>query len=251
MSVERRRNGSPAEVGAFRYPEYCWGILRGLGAVRVACPKFEGGSFESLVMPDTSSVISVGGRCLDHGFSFEWPAGENPYLVLPNGKIVDLVVGGLIPYLNMSGREAPGAWNGAVAESAVALDRWCCVVPGAVGYLNDMDEVGGPPFRSIQTRATIDLHAHEVIGRRGCSNSSPPKRVDQTPFGSRLVDAISHVYDTFQFARDLRWKPRPTGIAACAPPPPSTKGENVAAQGGLLSRGSLGGNAACHCVGCG
>ena len=196
MSVERRRNGSPAEVGAFRYPEYCWGILRGLGAVRVACPKFEGGSFESLVMPDTSSVISVGGRCLDHGFSFEWPAGENPYLVLPNGKIVDLVVGGLIPYLNMSGREAPGAWNGAVAESAVALDRWCCVVPGAVGYPNDVEYVGGPPLRSIQTRATIDLQTHEVIGCRSYTNGSLPKRVDRAPFGSGPEDAISYFYNS-------------------------------------------------------
>eukprot|EP00959_Pyramimonas_sp_CCMP1952_P114229 2388342-Pyramimonas_sp.AAC.1 len=61
-------------------------------------------------MPDTPAVISVGERCMDHGFSFVWPAGQRPYLLLPNGHRVDLVVEGKIPYLALSGREALGQW---------------------------------------------------------------------------------------------------------------------------------------------
>ena len=59
------------------------GPSKALGTVRIACPKFKGGSFEALVMPNTPAVISVGERCMDHGFSFFWPAGRRPYSSLP------------------------------------------------------------------------------------------------------------------------------------------------------------------------
>ena len=119
------------------------------------------------------------------------PTGELPYLILPSGKIVDLVVDGKAPCLTASGSEALGQWNGAVAESAAALERWFCGMPGAVGYLNEVEEAGGPPLRSIQTRTTMDLHTHNVIGCHSYIDVSPPKRVDHTQFGSRPVDAIS------------------------------------------------------------
>eukprot|EP00959_Pyramimonas_sp_CCMP1952_P411518 8623402-Pyramimonas_sp.AAC.1 len=60
------------------------GESKALGSVRIACPKFQGGSFDALVMPDTPCVIPEGERCMDHGFSFFWPAGRRPYLLLPN-----------------------------------------------------------------------------------------------------------------------------------------------------------------------
>eukprot|EP00959_Pyramimonas_sp_CCMP1952_P121308 2536656-Pyramimonas_sp.AAC.1 len=47
---------------------------KALGSVRVACPKSKGGSFNALVMPEAPCVISVGERCMDHGFSLFWPA---------------------------------------------------------------------------------------------------------------------------------------------------------------------------------
>eukprot|EP00959_Pyramimonas_sp_CCMP1952_P350595 7345515-Pyramimonas_sp.AAC.1 len=56
------------------------GESKALGSVRIACPKFEGGSFNALVMPETPRVVSVGERCMDHGFSFLWPAGRRPSL---------------------------------------------------------------------------------------------------------------------------------------------------------------------------
>ena len=68
------------------------GESKALGSVRIACPKLRGGIFHALVMPETPCVISVGERCMDHGFSFFWPAGQRPYLLLPNGQRVDLAV---------------------------------------------------------------------------------------------------------------------------------------------------------------
>eukprot|EP00959_Pyramimonas_sp_CCMP1952_P348939 7311067-Pyramimonas_sp.AAC.1 len=66
-------------------------------------------------MPETPCVISVGERCMDRGFSFFWPAGRMPYLLLPNGQRVDLIVECKIPYLTLSGKEALGQWMCAVA----------------------------------------------------------------------------------------------------------------------------------------
>ena len=101
------------------------GASKALGSVRIACPKFKGGSLEALVMPDTPAVISVGERCMDRGFSFFWPAGRRPYLLLPNGHRVDLTVEGKIPYLTLSGKEALGRWMWAVAVGeAETPERW-------------------------------------------------------------------------------------------------------------------------------
>ena len=54
------------------------GPSRALGSVHIACDKLLEGKFETVVMPDTPSVISVGGLCLDHGYSFYWKAGKTP-----------------------------------------------------------------------------------------------------------------------------------------------------------------------------
>eukprot|EP00959_Pyramimonas_sp_CCMP1952_P407999 8550326-Pyramimonas_sp.AAC.1 len=54
-------------------------------------------------MPETPCAISVGERCMDHGFSFSW------------GQRVDLAVEGKMPYFTLSGKEALGRWMCAVA----------------------------------------------------------------------------------------------------------------------------------------
>ena len=72
------------------------GASQALGSVRIACPNFRGNHFDALVMPKTPAVLSVGERCMDHGFSFYWPARKNPYfipvsythLTLPTKRIV-------------------------------------------------------------------------------------------------------------------------------------------------------------------
>ena len=85
------------------------GASKALGSVRIACPNFRGGDFDALVMPKTPAVLSVGERCMDHGFSFYWPARKNPYFILPDGTVVHLIVEGKIPYLTLSGRRGAGS----------------------------------------------------------------------------------------------------------------------------------------------
>eukprot|EP00969_Alexandrium_andersonii_P230433 10176200-Alexandrium_andersonii.AAC.1 len=45
-----------------------------------------GQTVEPYILESTPDVISVGMRCVRHGFSFIWPSGQCPYFVLPNGQ---------------------------------------------------------------------------------------------------------------------------------------------------------------------
>eukprot|EP00959_Pyramimonas_sp_CCMP1952_P416203 8720228-Pyramimonas_sp.AAC.1 len=112
-----------------------------------------GGHSEALVMPDTPAVIPAGERCMHRGFSFVWPAGQRPYLLLPDGHRVDLIVEGKVPYLTLSGREALGQLMcAAAAGKPAAPERWRCVTSGAKTLLDDVEFAGAPPPHSIQSR---------------------------------------------------------------------------------------------------
>ena len=52
------------------------------------------------VLPSTPPVLSLGRRCMREGFSFVWPAREEPYLVRPDGQTIRLQVVDDIPYLS-------------------------------------------------------------------------------------------------------------------------------------------------------
>ena len=92
--------GATSRVNPLKVPitlNTAGGPSRAVGTVSVACEKLHEGKFDSVVMPETPNVLSVGERCMDHGYSFHWPAGKNPYLVLPNGMRLNLIVEGKIP----------------------------------------------------------------------------------------------------------------------------------------------------------
>ena len=54
---------------------------------------------EPLVLDQTPSVLSIGRRCMEEGFSFWWQAYKNPILYLPDGKAITLEIIDYIPYL--------------------------------------------------------------------------------------------------------------------------------------------------------
>ena len=51
------------------------------------------------VLESTPSIISVGKRCMDMGYSFAWTAGCKPTLTCPSGRTVALDVINNVPYL--------------------------------------------------------------------------------------------------------------------------------------------------------
>ncbi len=87
------------------------GVAACLGEIEVLCDKIDEGSFHALVMDSTPSVLSVGQRCADYGYSFKWSSrSRGAYLVSPKGRKIPLVIDGNIPYLEMESIEfaAPG-----------------------------------------------------------------------------------------------------------------------------------------------
>ena len=52
-----------------------------------------------LVLPDTPTVLSIGRRCMEHGYGFWWEPYGLPILILPDGRYIILEVDGYIPYL--------------------------------------------------------------------------------------------------------------------------------------------------------
>ncbi len=86
-------------------------------------PDIEVQEFDEVVSPyvleATPPVLSVGARCMLHGFTFIWLAGECPYFVRPDGYWIHLRVIGNVPYL------VPGhQWCAPVKRLMWMSSRW-------------------------------------------------------------------------------------------------------------------------------
>ena len=53
------------------------------------------------VLDDTPSVLSMGKRCLDQGFTFVWPSGREPFMLDQDGMMIKMKVKDHIPYVNL------------------------------------------------------------------------------------------------------------------------------------------------------
>ena len=53
------------------------------------------------VLDDTPSVLSMGKRCLEQGFTFAWPSGKEPFMIDKDGLIIKMKVKDHIPYISL------------------------------------------------------------------------------------------------------------------------------------------------------
>ena len=60
------------------------------------------------ILEDTLSVMSMGKRCIDLGYSFIWPSGKTPYMIDSNGDIIEMTVRDYIPYINIDQKKKKG-----------------------------------------------------------------------------------------------------------------------------------------------
>ena len=60
------------------------------------------------ILEDTPSVMSMGKRCIDLGYSFIWPSGKTPYMIDSNGDIIEMTVRDYIPYVNIDQKKKNG-----------------------------------------------------------------------------------------------------------------------------------------------
>ena len=103
---------------------------------------------EPLVLSQTPSVLSLGRRCMDEGFSFWWESGKFPIITLPDGKQIELYVIDYIPYL----QETEGQ-KAAIAVPAPAAR----LVAGSGAF---------PPAPAPVSEATYDAEVPVAEGER-------------------------------------------------------------------------------------
>ena len=56
---------------------------------------------QAYVLDDTPSVMSLGKRCMEEGYSFVWPSGKMPFMITKNGERIDLTIHDNIPYFDL------------------------------------------------------------------------------------------------------------------------------------------------------
>ena len=56
---------------------------------------------QAYVLDDTPSVMSLGKRCMEEGYSFVWPSGKMPFMITKNGERIDLTIHDNIPDIDL------------------------------------------------------------------------------------------------------------------------------------------------------
>ena len=57
------------------------------------------------VLEDTPSVLSLGKRCMEQGYTFVWPNGREPYMINSEGDKIRMEVHDLIPYVYLGAKD--------------------------------------------------------------------------------------------------------------------------------------------------
>ena len=95
---------------------------------------------EPYVLASTPAVLSLGRRCMMHGYSFEWPAYGHPIFKDSQNRIIPLEVNGFIPYIREHGKRpcsrkavpgptAVGKDEDSLDEGKSVLARWPAEAP--------------------------------------------------------------------------------------------------------------------------
>ena len=84
---------------------------------------------EAHILEDTPSVLSMGKRCVDLGYSFVWPTGRTPFMLDPNGNIIEMTVKDYIPYVSVD-QEKRKLKSSCVEKIMAVLDDGCSTSEG-------------------------------------------------------------------------------------------------------------------------
>ena len=95
------------------------------------------------VLDDTPSVMSLGKRCMEEGYSFVWPSGKMPFMITKDGERIDLTIHDNIPYVDLGTYECTPYECQQIMKIHELLGRF----KEGVGDFDDLDDVGCPPRR--------------------------------------------------------------------------------------------------------
>ena len=74
-------------------------------------------------------MMSMGKRCVDLGYSFIWPSGKTPYMIDPNGDIIEMTVRDYIPYINIDQKKKKGT-SSKIAKIISVISDECSTSEG-------------------------------------------------------------------------------------------------------------------------
>ena len=95
------------------------------------------------VLDDTPSVMSLGKRCMEEGYSFVWPSGKMPFMITKDGERIDLTIHDNIPYVDLGAYECTPH----ECHHASKINDLLIHVQDDFSELNDIDDVGQPSRR--------------------------------------------------------------------------------------------------------
>ena len=138
------------------------------------------------ILEDTPSVISMGKRCVDLGYSFIWPSGKTPYMLDANGNIIEMTVKDYIPYVSIDQKKKRGT-SSKIAKILNVISDECStsegeslmVIDGESGdELEDLTDIVGRSDGESPKRAKV---------RRGKKKKN--KTLPEVAVGSDAGDA--------------------------------------------------------------
>jgi len=142
------------------------------------------------VMEQTPAVLSIGRRCMLHGYSFHWPSAKSPYFIKPGGEKIVCDVHSYVPYLKhrdptWSERAAAAPATANLADGAVLRRPRFAEFPSPETEIN----AGGghapaPRVLMPRTRATRSPRTHKLrtiersmpLSRGAVTSRTPPRR---------------------------------------------------------------------------
>ena len=173
---------------------------------------------EAHILEDTPSVLSMGKRCVDLGYSFVWPTGRTPFMLDPNGNIIEMTVKDYIPYVSVD-QEKRKMKSSCVEKIMAVLDDGCStsegegilVIDGESGdELEDLsDSVGRSdvksPKRSMKKRKKAKSRddQHEVAVGSDAVMLRKCRAMPMSMLSLRTTDAIpaSHLMTSMEIIK--------------------------------------------------
>ena len=95
------------------------------------------------VLDDTPSVMSLGKRCMEEGYSFVWPSGKMPFMITKDGERIDLTIHDNIPYVDLGTYECTPY----ECHHASKINDLLVHAQDDFNELDDTDDVGRPSRR--------------------------------------------------------------------------------------------------------
>ena len=93
---------------------------------------------QAYVLDDTPSVMSLGKRCMEEGYSFVWPSGKMPFMITKSGERIDPTIHDNIPYIDLGTYECTPYECHQTSKIHDLLERF----QECIDNFDDLDEIG-------------------------------------------------------------------------------------------------------------